>query len=55
MTLWPTWFERSVCQTPMTPVTIGIATMPATSGVSRRDVLVGDRLVEHLAEQERRG
>ena len=35
MTLCPTWFERSVCQTPRTPVTIGIATMPATSMVSR--------------------
>ena len=35
MTLWPTWFESSVCQTPSTPVTIGIATMPATSIVSR--------------------
>ena len=23
MTLWPTWFDSSVCQTPMTPVTIG--------------------------------
>ncbi len=30
MTLWPTWFESSVCQTPMTPVTIGITTIPAT-------------------------
>ena len=36
MTLWPTWFESSVCQTPMTPVTIGIATIPATSTVSSR-------------------
>ena len=35
MTLWPTWFESSVCQTPMTPVTIGIATIPATSAVRR--------------------
>ncbi len=35
MTLWPTWFESSVCHTPSTPVTIGIATMPATSIVSR--------------------
>ena len=34
MTLWPTWFESSVCQTPITPVTIGIATIPATSAVS---------------------
>ncbi len=34
MTLWPTWFERSVCQTPMTPVITGIATIPATRAVS---------------------
>ena len=41
MTLWPTWFESSVCQTPMTPVTIAIAIMPATSQVSRRVSLSG--------------
>jgi hypothetical protein len=35
MTLCPTWFDSSVCQTPRTPVTIGIATMPATRAVSR--------------------
>ena len=33
MTAWPTRFESSVCQTPSTPVTIGIATMPATSAM----------------------
>ena len=33
MTLWPTWFDSSVCQTPMTPVTMEIATIPATSPV----------------------
>ena len=54
MTLWPTWFESSVCQTPMTPVTIGIATMPATSAREQPHVPVRDRDVEHLAQQERR-
>jgi len=34
MTAWPTWFESSVWKTPIAPVTIGIATMPATSAVS---------------------
>ena len=33
MTACPTRFESSVCQTPSTPVTIGIATMPATSPI----------------------
>ena len=28
MTLWPTWFESSVCQTPTTPTTIAIAIIP---------------------------
>ena len=31
MTSWPMRLESQVCPTPMTPVTIGIATMPATS------------------------
>ena len=35
ITFCPTWFESSVCQTPSTPVTIGIATIPATSTVRR--------------------
>ncbi len=35
MTLWPTWFDSKVEKTPNTPVMIGIATMPATSTVSR--------------------
>ena len=30
MTSWPMRFESQVWPTPMTPVTIGIATMPAT-------------------------
>ena len=54
MTLWPTWFERSVCQTPMTPVTIGIATIPATSDAEQPHVLLGNRDVEHLPQEERR-
>ena len=28
MTRWPTWFESSVCQTPITPPAIAIAIMP---------------------------
>ncbi len=39
MTLWPMRFESQVCQTPMMPVTIGMATMPATSR-SRRVVSI---------------
>ena len=35
MTSWPMRLESHVCQTPITPVTIGIATMPATSRSSR--------------------
>ena len=35
MTLWPTWFESSVWKTLTAPVMIGIATIPATSQVSR--------------------
>src|SRR4029079_11735032 len=35
MTACPTRFVRSVCQTPITPVTIGIATIPATRAVRR--------------------
>ena len=31
MTSWPMRLESHVCPTPMTPVTIGIATIPATS------------------------
>ena len=31
MTSWPMRFESHVWPTPMTPVTIGMATMPATS------------------------
>ena len=54
MTLWPTWFESSVCQTPMTPVITGIATIPATRAVSSLDVLLRDCDVEHLAQEERR-
>jgi hypothetical protein len=34
MTACPIRFESSVCHTPRTPVTIGIATIPATSQVS---------------------
>ena len=62
MTAWPTRFESSVCQTPSTPVTIGIATMPATSPMRSPISTVAcaastcrpDRGVEHLAQQERR-
>src|SRR6188472_2349147 len=35
MTAWPTRFVSNVCQTPITPVTIGIATIPATRAVRR--------------------
>ena len=31
MTSWPTRFDDHVCATPMTPVMIGMITMPATS------------------------
>ena len=35
MTLCPTWFESRVWNTPRTPVTIGMTTIPATRTVSR--------------------
>ena len=35
ITAWPTRFVSSVCHTPSTPVTIGIATIPATRAVRR--------------------
>ena len=31
ITRWPTWFDRSVCQTPSTPLTIAIAIIPAAN------------------------
>ena len=40
--------------TPSAPVTIGIAIIPATSSGQEADVLLRDRAVEHLAQQERR-
>src|SRR3954451_6259901 len=36
MTCWPTRFESHVCPMPSAPVTIGMATIPATSAVSNR-------------------
>ena len=36
MTCWPIRFDCQVWATPITPVTIGIATIPATSSVSVR-------------------
>src|SRR5438874_2743752 len=36
MTRWPTLFDSHVCPIPSAPVTIGMATMPPTSSVSRR-------------------
>ena len=54
ITLCPTWFDSKVEKTPSAPVMIGIATIPATRTVEQADVLLGDRDVEHLAEEERR-
>ena len=54
MTRWPTVLESSVCATPSAPVATAIAIIPATSTASRDGVLVGDRGVEHGAQQERR-
>ena len=54
MTRWPTALEIHVWATPMTPVATEIATIPPTSSGEQRGVALGDRLVEHLAQQERR-
>ena len=57
MTSWPMRLESQVCPTPITPVRIGIATMPATS---RSSLVVSicralrEDAVEQLAQQERR-
>ena len=34
ITRWPTWFDRSVCHTPRTPMTIAIRIIPA----AKRDI-----------------
>ena len=36
ITRWPTWFERSVCMTPSTPVTIAIPIIAAAVTESAR-------------------
>ena len=53
MTFWPTTLESQVWPTPSTPVATEMAIIPATSSDEQRVVVLGDRDVEHVAQQER--
>ncbi len=52
ITRWPTWFERSVCHTPSTPVDDRDRDHPAREERELRRVVRDDRL-QHAAQQER--
>ena len=54
MTRWPTVLESSVCATPSAPVASAIADHPGDQPRQQLRVVVGDRVVEHRAQQERR-
>ena len=52
MTFWPTTLESHVCPTPRTPVATEMAIIPATSSASSLVVVLRDRDVEHVPQQE---